>query len=76
MTFHIVELVVQMVIFLLLSAAPKRILLYKISAPKRILLYKICCALVQHSLSTPESFIVTPNTYLGPVGPIQMVTEG
>ena len=30
MTFHIVELVVQMVIFLLLSAAQKRNLLYKI----------------------------------------------
>ena len=45
---HIVEWVVQMVIFLLLSAAPKR-----------NLLYKICCASVQHSLSPPESFIVS-----------------
>ena len=44
---HIVERVVQMAIFLLLSAAPKHILLYKIH-----------CASVQHSLSPPESFIV------------------
>ena len=36
-----------MAIFLLLSAAPKRTFLYKIS-----------CASVQHSLSPPESFIV------------------
>ena len=44
---HIVERVVQMAIFLLLSAALKH-----------ILLYKICCASVQHSLSPPESSIV------------------
>ena len=44
---HTIERVVQMAIFLLLSAAPKRILLYKIR-----------CAMVQHSLSQPESFIV------------------
>ena len=37
-----------MAIFLLLSAALKRILLYKIH-----------CASVQHSLSPPESFIVS-----------------
>ena len=44
---HIVEQVVQMAIFLLLSAALQH-----------ILLNKICCASVQHSLSPPESFIV------------------
>ena len=49
---HIAERVVQMVIFLLLSAAPKRILLYKIR-----------CASVQHSLSPPESFIVVSSNY-------------
>ena len=30
------------------------------AATKRILLFKIRCALVQHSLSQPESFIVGP----------------
>ena len=33
------------------------------AATKRILLFKIRCASVQHSLSQPESFIVTGKLY-------------